>query len=153
MLCWDFKDKIWSRFVLELLIWPKEVSLKSRTQSSGPLCLWQCFSFLAGAQQHTDWLRGFQRYGLSKSKKRVKMGGCEQTNTLSAKRAKPNSRCTGGVLGGKEGREERVCSKVQFLICRKCNRWADVLFWRESSSNNGDGQMEMVSKENMGNEV
>ena len=26
------------------LIWPKEVNLVSRTQPSGPLCLWQCFT-------------------------------------------------------------------------------------------------------------
>ena len=32
----------WSRFVKELLIWPKEVTLVSRTQPSGPLYLWQC---------------------------------------------------------------------------------------------------------------
>ena len=25
------------------MIWPKEVTLVSRTQPSGPLCLWQCF--------------------------------------------------------------------------------------------------------------
>ena len=43
---------------------------------------------LAGAQQHIDWLRGFQRYDLLKSKKRVKMGGCEQTNTPSAKKGR-----------------------------------------------------------------
>ena len=43
---------------------------------------------LAGAQQHIDWLRGFQRYDLLKSKMRVKMGGCEQTNNLSAQKGK-----------------------------------------------------------------
>ena len=31
---------VWSSFVFELVIWPKKVS---RTQPSGPLCLWQCF--------------------------------------------------------------------------------------------------------------
>ena len=31
------------RFVFELVIWPIEVTLVSRTQPSGPLCLWQCF--------------------------------------------------------------------------------------------------------------
>ena len=31
--CRDSEDKIWSRFLFELLIW---------TQPSGPLCLWQC---------------------------------------------------------------------------------------------------------------
>ena len=36
MLYSDSKNEIWSRFVLELVIW---------TQLSGPLCLWQCFSF------------------------------------------------------------------------------------------------------------
>ena len=39
----DFEDEIWSRFVWELVIWPKEVTLVTRTQPSGPLCLWQCF--------------------------------------------------------------------------------------------------------------
>ena len=36
MLNWDSENEIWSRFVQELVIW---------TQLSGPLCLWQCFSF------------------------------------------------------------------------------------------------------------
>ena len=36
-------EDVWSRFVFELVIWPKEVTLVSRTQPSGPLCLWQCF--------------------------------------------------------------------------------------------------------------
>ena len=36
-------EDVWSRFVFELVIWPKEVNLVSRTQPSGPLCLWQCF--------------------------------------------------------------------------------------------------------------
>ena len=27
------------------MIWPKEVTLVSRTQPSGPLCLWQCFLY------------------------------------------------------------------------------------------------------------
>ena len=36
MLGRDSEDEIWSRFVWELGIW---------TQPSGPLCLWQCFSF------------------------------------------------------------------------------------------------------------
>ena len=35
MLGRDSEDEIWSRFVFELVIW---------TQSSGPLCLWQCSS-------------------------------------------------------------------------------------------------------------
>ena len=29
-------------FVRELVIWPKEVTLVTRTQPSDPLCLWQC---------------------------------------------------------------------------------------------------------------
>ena len=33
-------DQIW--FVWELVIWPKEVTLVTRTHPSGPLCLWQC---------------------------------------------------------------------------------------------------------------
>ena len=40
----DYENEIWSRFFSELVIWPKEVSLVTRTQLSGPLCLWQCFS-------------------------------------------------------------------------------------------------------------
>ena len=43
-------EDVWLRFVQELVIWPKElviwpkeVTLVSRTQPSGPLCLWQCF--------------------------------------------------------------------------------------------------------------
>ena len=44
--------KLWKvseswRFVFELVIWPKEVTLVSRTQPSGPLCLWQCFIILS----------------------------------------------------------------------------------------------------------
>ena len=39
MLSWD---EIWSRFVRQFTIWPKEVNMVSRTQPSGPLCLWQC---------------------------------------------------------------------------------------------------------------
>ena len=35
-------EDVWSKFVQELVIWPKEVTLVSRTQPSGPLCLWQC---------------------------------------------------------------------------------------------------------------
>ena len=37
------EDQIWSRFVFELVIWPKQVTLVSWTQPSGPLCLLQCF--------------------------------------------------------------------------------------------------------------
>ena len=32
----------WGLFI-KSNIWPKEVNLTSRTQPSGPLCLWQCF--------------------------------------------------------------------------------------------------------------
>ena len=39
----DYEDEIQSRFVWELLIWPKEVTLVTRTQPLGPLCLWQFF--------------------------------------------------------------------------------------------------------------
>ena len=35
--------EVQDRFGQELVIWPKEVTLISRTQPSGPLCLWQCF--------------------------------------------------------------------------------------------------------------
>ena len=48
MFGWDFEvvardseDEIWSIFVF--LIWPKVVTLVSRTHPSDPLCLWQCF--------------------------------------------------------------------------------------------------------------
>ena len=37
----DSEDEIWSRFVFEL-VW----TLLSRTQPSGPMCLWQCFLVL-----------------------------------------------------------------------------------------------------------
>ena len=43
---WDFEDELWSRFVFELVIWPQEGTLARWTQPSGPLCLWQCFTFL-----------------------------------------------------------------------------------------------------------
>ena len=47
---WCFEVAAWSRLwrlnlikiSWELVIWPKEVTLVSRTQPSGPLCLWQC---------------------------------------------------------------------------------------------------------------
>ena len=42
MLGRDSEDEMWSRFVLELVIWPQEVILVRWTQPSGPLCLWQC---------------------------------------------------------------------------------------------------------------
>ena len=42
MLGRDFEDEIWSIFVLELVIWPKHVTLVSWTQPSGPMCLCQC---------------------------------------------------------------------------------------------------------------
>ena len=35
--------EVQDRFGQELVIWPKEVTLISRTQPSGPLWLWQCF--------------------------------------------------------------------------------------------------------------
>ena len=38
-------EDVWSRFVLEFVMWPKEVTFVSRTQPSGPLCLWQCFFY------------------------------------------------------------------------------------------------------------
>ena len=43
MLGRDSEDEIWSRFVFEFVIWPQDVTLVRWTQSSGPLCLWQCF--------------------------------------------------------------------------------------------------------------
>ena len=42
MLRRDSEDEMCSRFVLELVIWPQEVTLARWTQPSGPLCLWQC---------------------------------------------------------------------------------------------------------------
>ena len=43
MLSRDSEDEMWSRFMFELLIWLQEATLARWTQSSGPLCLWQCF--------------------------------------------------------------------------------------------------------------
>ena len=43
MLSRDSEDEMWSRFMFELLIWLHEATLARWTQSSGPLCLWQCF--------------------------------------------------------------------------------------------------------------
>ena len=48
MLGRDSEDEIWSRFVFELVIWLKKVTLVSRTQPSGPLCLWQCLIAYCG---------------------------------------------------------------------------------------------------------
>ena len=44
-----------SSFVFELMIWPKQVTLGSWTQPSGPLCLWKCF-FLALSSQNCNCL-------------------------------------------------------------------------------------------------
>ena len=38
------------------MIWPKEVTLMSRTQPSGPLCLWQCFWIKSGSD-HDDQIQ------------------------------------------------------------------------------------------------
>ena len=40
------------------MIWPQEDTLVSRTQPSGPLCLWQCFSLIFGSccSNHYDIL-------------------------------------------------------------------------------------------------
>ena len=46
MLSRDSEDEIWSRFVFELVIWPQEITLVRWTQPSGPLCLWQCFTWI-----------------------------------------------------------------------------------------------------------
>ena len=40
----DYEDEICSRFFWEIVKWPKEVSLVTRTQPSGPLCVWQCLN-------------------------------------------------------------------------------------------------------------
>ena len=47
MLSRDSEDKMWSRLMFELLIWLQETTLARWTQSSGPLCLWQCLCHLA----------------------------------------------------------------------------------------------------------
>ena len=47
MLSQDSEDEMWSRFMFELLIWLQEATLARWTQSSGPLCLWQCFKYNA----------------------------------------------------------------------------------------------------------
>ena len=44
MFGWNFDIDTWSRY--------KKVTLKSRTQPSGPLCLWQCFG-------HSEQLENF----------------------------------------------------------------------------------------------
>ena len=49
------EDEIWSRLVLELVIRPKEVTLVSRTQPSGPLCLWQCLLFYLYLSFECPW--------------------------------------------------------------------------------------------------
>ena len=36
------------------MIWPKEVTLVSRTQPSGPLCLWQCFKVIHEPTSNTS---------------------------------------------------------------------------------------------------
>ena len=46
--------EIWSRFVFELVIGPKQVTLVSWSQPSGLLCLWQCFYHL-GAWHFVNW--------------------------------------------------------------------------------------------------
>ena len=45
LLGWDYDDELCSRFFWELMKWPKEVTLVTRTHLSGPLCLRQCFCF------------------------------------------------------------------------------------------------------------
>ena len=48
MFAWDFEvdasSRFWSRFVFDILLWPKQVTLMCWTQPLGPLCLWQYFS-------------------------------------------------------------------------------------------------------------
>ena len=51
MVSRDSEDKMWSRFV----IWPQEVTLVRWTQSSGPLCLWQCFDIMATKKSAIIW--------------------------------------------------------------------------------------------------
>ena len=43
MLSRDSEDEMWPRFVFELVIWLQEITFARWNQSSGPLCLWQCF--------------------------------------------------------------------------------------------------------------
>ena len=54
MLSRDSEDEMWSRFMFELLIWLQEATLARWTQSSGPLCLWQCFCMKSHCQQSTS---------------------------------------------------------------------------------------------------
>ena len=51
MLSRDSEDKMWPRFV----IWPQEVTLARWTQPPGPLCLWQCFSWMWTVNIGTLW--------------------------------------------------------------------------------------------------
>ena len=59
MLSRDSEDKMWSRFVFELVIWLQEFTLARWTQPSGPLCLWQCFykgNHLTHLWNMSDWI-------------------------------------------------------------------------------------------------
>ena len=66
MLSRDPEDENWSRFVIELVIWPQEVTLARWTQPSGPLCLWQCLltvgraftAYSTYSASTTIWLKG-----------------------------------------------------------------------------------------------
>ena len=53
-------DEIWSNFVFDLVIWLKSVTLVSRTQPSGPLCLWQCLYF--SSNEHCITLFHFSNF-------------------------------------------------------------------------------------------
>ena len=48
----------WNMFKIfwEIVKWPKEVTLVTRTQPSGPLCLWQCLNIMLGHQKHKNQL-------------------------------------------------------------------------------------------------
>ena len=50
----DYEDELCSRFFWELVKWPKEVTLVTRTQPSGPLCLWQCFNIYTGYLERNE---------------------------------------------------------------------------------------------------
>ena len=60
MLSRDSEDEMWSRFMFELLKWLQNATLARWTQSSGPLCLWQCLQ--KWSQSHKTGLGIGQRY-------------------------------------------------------------------------------------------
>ena len=94
MLGRDSEDEIWSRFVFEFVIWPQDVTLVRWTQSSGPLCLWQCFLSLHHSERGN--LKGIFKIGEG-----WMIAGCQCSH--------PNTRTL--VLGWLVGLEQK-CSLV-----------------------------------------